>query len=84
MAAPEEDAHMWENQKILVVDDEPMNVALLEAILQPEEYQVTTVAAEARDGLHGRARTVADYIAGMTDRYAILEHRRLFDPTERT
>jgi dGTPase len=25
-----------------------------------------------------RARTIADYIAGMTDRYAILEHRRLF------
>ncbi len=23
---------------------------------------------------------VADYIAGMTDRYAILEHRRLFEP----
>ena len=31
-----------------------------------------------------RARAVADYIAGMTDRYAILEHRRLFDPGERT
>jgi dGTPase len=55
-----------------------------DARLLPEEYQVTAVAAEARDGLHGRARTVADYIAGMTDRYAILEHRRLFDPTERT
>jgi dGTP triphosphohydrolase len=27
---------------------------------------------------------VADYIAGMTDRYAILEHRRLFEPAERT
>jgi dGTP triphosphohydrolase len=27
---------------------------------------------------------VADYIAGMTDRYAILEHRRLFDASERT
>jgi dGTPase len=25
-----------------------------------------------------RARAVADYIAGMTDRYAIKEHRRLF------
>ena len=24
------------------------------------------------------ARAIADYIAGMTDRYAILEHRRLF------
>ncbi|MEL0206217.1 MAG: deoxyguanosinetriphosphate triphosphohydrolase, partial [Alphaproteobacteria bacterium] len=26
-----------------------------------------------------RARIVADYIASMTDRYAILEHERLFD-----
>jgi dGTPase len=26
----------------------------------------------------GRARVVCDYIAGMTDRYAIEEHRRLF------
>jgi dGTPase len=28
-----------------------------------------------------RARRVADYIAGMTDRYAVAEHRRLFDDT---
>ena len=27
------------------------------------------------------ARRVADYIAGMTDSYAVLEHRRLFDVT---
>ena len=27
------------------------------------------------------ARRVADYIAGMTDRYALTEHRRLFDAT---
>ena len=40
--------------------------------------------AEAALGPSGRARIVADYIAGMTDRYAILEHRRLFDPAERT
>jgi dGTPase len=36
---------------------------------------------------HGRAqedapRAIADYIAGMTDRYAILEHRRLFSIEE--
>jgi dGTPase len=30
----------------------------------------------------GQPRTVADYIAGMTDRYAIREHARLFGPTE--
>ncbi|HLX97248.1 MAG TPA: deoxyguanosinetriphosphate triphosphohydrolase [Roseiarcus sp.] len=28
---------------------------------------------------HGRARAVADYIAGMTDRFAVAEHARLFD-----
>lgn len=29
----------------------------------------------------GRARRVADYLAGMTDNYAMREHRRLFDHT---
>ncbi len=28
-----------------------------------------------------RARRIGDFIAGMTDRYAIIEHRRLFDST---
>ncbi|MBI2982309.1 MAG: deoxyguanosinetriphosphate triphosphohydrolase, partial [Deltaproteobacteria bacterium] len=28
-------------------------------------------------------RVVCDYIAGMTDRFALEEHQKLFDPTER-
>jgi dGTPase len=52
--------------------------------LLPEDYCEAATRAEAAEGPRGRARTVADYIAGMTDRYAILEHRRLFDPVERT
>jgi dGTPase len=28
-----------------------------------------------------RARLIADFVAGMTDRYALAEHRRLFDAT---
>jgi dGTPase len=28
-----------------------------------------------------RLRHVADFIAGMTDRYALMEHARLFDST---
>jgi len=52
--------------------------------LMPEEYMGAARDSEATDGLNGRARIVADYVAGMTDRYAILEHRRLFDPAERT
>ena len=31
---------------------------------------------------HGLERTVCDYIAGMTDRFAIEEHTKLFDPTK--
>jgi dGTPase len=28
-----------------------------------------------------RPRRIADYIAGMTDRYALIEHARFFDST---
>ncbi len=52
--------------------------------LMPDEHRTVAESGEARQGKPGRARAVADYIAGMTDRYAILEHRRLFDPSERT
>jgi dGTPase len=52
--------------------------------LMPPEHRAQSVQAEAAQGAAGRARGVADYIAGMTDRYAILEHRRLFEPGERT
>ncbi len=33
--------------------------------------------------VRGLERTVCDYIAGMTDRFAIEEYRKLFDPTEK-
>ncbi len=39
--------------------------------LLPPQFQSSEGASE-------HARTVADYIAGMTDRYAIREHRRIF------
>ena len=48
--------------------------------LLPPEHQDHTRLLEADQGLAGRARAVADYIAGMTDRYAIAENRRIFDP----
>jgi dGTPase len=35
----------------------------------------------AENDLHRRARHIADFIAGMTDRYALVEHARLFDST---
>ena len=35
-----------------------------------------------RFGAEGEARAIADYIAGMTDRFALAEHRKLLDPHE--
>jgi len=63
--------------------------ALFEAFLgdpglMPEEHAANAARLGAAHAESGRARAVADYIAGMTDRYAILEHRRLFDASERT
>ncbi|MEX2149509.1 MAG: deoxyguanosinetriphosphate triphosphohydrolase [Steroidobacteraceae bacterium] len=45
--------------------------------LLPTEHREAAQALEATNGRAGRARAVADYIAGMTDRYAFQEHERI-------
>ncbi|HKJ76846.1 MAG TPA: deoxyguanosinetriphosphate triphosphohydrolase [Gammaproteobacteria bacterium] len=52
--------------------------------LLPPEHQGRLREQEAAEGERGRARAVADYIAGMTDRYAFSEHRKVHDPMHRT
>jgi len=48
--------------------------------LLPPDVQQQAAAKEKPHGRDGRARVVADYIAGMTDRYAIAEYERTFNP----
>jgi dGTPase len=55
---------------------EMFDAFMQEPRLLPPDYQVS--ADECRNKEHAQARKVADYIAGMTDRYAMREHRRLF------
>ena len=43
----------------------------------PAEWSHTVVSEEES----GRLRGIADFIAGMTDRYALAEHARLFSST---
>jgi dGTPase len=83
--------HVYKHYKVRRMTSKARRViaALFEAFfndpgLMPEEHESTASRLELALGPAGRARAVADYIAGMTDRYAILEHRRLFDPGERT
>lgn len=48
-----------------------------------EEPRILPEAVQARIDTLGLQRTVCDYMAGMTDRFALDEHARLFDPHER-
>jgi dGTPase len=63
---------------MLAIDADPVLLVL------PADHVIRKVEIFQKAVVAGRARAVADYIAGMTDRYAILEHQRLFDPSERT
>lgn len=66
-----------------VMDDaEAMVLALFRTYrekpeLMPDEWAVEVAASDDI----GRAEIIADFVAGMTDRFAISEHRRLFDAT---
>ena len=83
--------HVYRHHRVLRMTNKARRVLrelfatfMADSRLMPVEYHDAAVQAEQGHGLRGRARIVADYIAGMTDRYAILEHRRLFEPGERT
>ena len=48
----------------------------------PPEAREQCMAMQSDYGDEGIARGVADYIAGMTDRYAIVEYERVFNPRQ--
>jgi dGTPase len=52
--------------------------------LLPDQDQERIRQASPGDERTIRARIIADYVAGMTDRYAIREHARLFSPDQLT
>jgi dGTPase len=75
--------HLYQHHRIERMKDKSRRI--LEALYQryfenPRLLPDDTALRVEKDGLE---RTIADYIAGMTDRYAIQEHRRLFDPSVR-
>jgi len=49
---------------------------MTDPVLLPFDYQV------APGDTMKQARKIADYIAGMTDRYAVREHKRIFSLDE--
>ncbi len=55
---------------------------LFHAYMSEPAQLPTHIAARWRAG-EDRPRVICDYIAGMTDRFALDEHKKLFDPDER-
>jgi dGTPase len=75
--------HLYRHHRIERMKDKArrMLTALFERYLaNPRLLPDETRARAQHDGL---PRTIADYVAGMTDRYAIQEYQRLFDPAVR-
>jgi dGTPase len=61
--------------------EELFDAFMHEPRLLPPDYQIASIA-DTKDKTQKQARKVADYIAGMTDRYAMREYRRLFTVDE--
>jgi dGTPase len=74
---------LYNHPKVKVVMDEARATlkALFEGYLKdpsrlPAEHQSLVARADTEGGEYARARVVADYVAGMTDRFAFLEYAR--------
>jgi len=57
------------------------NAFIADPRLLPPQTLAMLQERETENGIAGRAQAVADYIAGMTDRYAIVEYQRVLDPS---
>jgi dGTPase len=82
--------HLYRHERVIEVTSRAQE--MLKAVFQrfladlkamPPEHAERARAWEAELGEAGRARAVADYVAGMTDRYAFSAYRRLVDPRAR-
>jgi len=75
---------MYRHARVMRVMDQAAGV--IKSLFARYSALPEDLPAEWREGLAdaeeaGRARRIADFIAGMTDRYALAEHARLFDST---
>ncbi len=71
-------------RKARIVVTDLFRAFMEDPLLLPDEHRATSQRLANEQGDAGRARAVADYVAGMTDRYAISEHERIFVPAQRS
>jgi len=74
-------AQVYKDREVVRLDDKAMRIVqeVFEAYVDKPHLMPDRFAERVpRDG---KARVVADYVAGMTDRFCLTEHARLFEPT---
>lgn len=79
--------HVYQHNRVLAMTSKAQRVVkelfgtyLRTPKLLPDDAFAAVDAQQFASAEEREARAVADYIAGMTDRYALKEHNRLFDP----
>ncbi len=77
--------HMYRHPKVMKVRKEAAEVVrnlyrafAADTSKMPDEWSQAAASVNGPDRDVKRLRVVCDYLAGMTDRYAVQEHRRLF------
>ncbi len=76
--------HMYRHARIMRIMGEAESVVcdlFGRYVASPEDIPVEWAQSVDAGEQPGRLRRVADFIAGMTDRYALIEHARLFEVT---
>jgi dGTPase len=76
-------ANMYRHYRVVRMGDKAARVLrdlFVSFVAEPRQLPPHFQEPIERDGVH---RAVCDYIAGMTDRFAVDEHRKLFDPRVR-
>jgi dGTPase len=76
--------HMYRHPRVTKVMDQAADVVrdlFARYSAQPQDMPAEWSEHLAERDEAARARRIADFIAGMTDRYALAEHARLFDST---
>jgi len=69
-------------KKAADVIDALFNAFMQDLKILPTEAFEHCLLLKSKHGDSGIARGIADYIAGMTDRYAIVEYERIFNPRQ--
>ena len=72
--------HLYRHPKVMETTGHAQEIVrdLFDAYMaRPEEMKAAFTARALEGDRYGRARVVADFIAGMTDRFAVREHERL-------